>query len=176
MINGIKGQLLQYMGYTPKIGQNVFVADGVKIIGDVSIGDESNIWYNSVLRGDVANITIGKKTNVQDGTVIHTSRFHGGCSIGDRVTIGHLCMLHACHVHDDGFIGMSSSVLDNSVVESFGFVAAHALIPPGKVVRSYELWAGVPAKCIRKLTDHEIFLIKDTPDHYIMLANNHVYL
>ena len=165
--------ILTYNDKKPKIAESAFIAKGAVIVGDVSISDDSNIWYNCVLRGDVAPIYVGKETNIQDGTVIHTSRFNGPCTIGDRVTIGHICLLHACNLHNDAFIGMGSTVMDNVVVESFGFVAANSLVTPGKIVKSYELWAGSPAKFVRKLTDHEIFLIKDTPPHYVGLARNH---
>jgi len=166
-------QLRSYLDKKPKIAENVFLAEGARIIGDVQIGSESNIWYNTVLRGDVAPIYIGKQTNIQDGTVIHTSRFNGPCRIGDRVTIGHMCLLHACHLENDSFIGMGAVIMDKVQVEPFGFVAAKALMTPGKVVRSYELWAGVPAKFVRRLTDEEIFLIHDTPTHYLKLAEAH---
>ncbi|MDX2049729.1 MAG: gamma carbonic anhydrase family protein [Rickettsiaceae bacterium] len=165
--------LLSYGEKTPNLHESVFVASGVKIIGEVTAGKDSNIWYNSVLRGDVAPITIGEEVNIQDGTVIHTSRFNGGCTIGNRVTIGHICLLHACSLHDDSFIGMGSVIMDKVVVETFGFVAAGSLVTPGKIIKSGELWAGSPAKFVRKITDQETFLIKDTPTHYIKLANLH---
>lgn len=166
-------KILSYNGKKPQIGNNVFIAEGVVIIGDVHIGDDTNIWYNTVIRGDVAPVYIGKQVNIQDGSVIHTSRFNGPCTIGDRVTIGHLCLLHACNLHDDSFIGMGSTIMDKVVVESFGFVAAKALVTPGKIVREHELWTGVPAKAARKINEEEIFLIKDTTKHYMMLAKNH---
>jgi len=165
--------ILSYLDKSPKIHKSVFVASGVKIVGDVQIGEDSNIWYNSVLRGDVAPIFIGKQTNIQDGTVIHTSRFNGPCTIGDHVTIGHICLLHACNLHDDAFIGMGSIIMDKVTVESFGFVAAGSLVTPGKTVKSHELWAGRPAVFVRKISDDELFLIKDTATHYMMLAENH---
>jgi len=165
--------LLTYLDKKPQLHNSVFIASGAKIIGDVTISAESNIWYNTIVRGDVAPICIGSNTNIQDGSVIHTSRFNGPCRIGDRVTVGHMCLLHACNLHDDAFVGMYSTLMDNSVVESFGFLAANSLLTPGKIVKSYELWAGSPAKFIRKLNDNELFLIQDTPPHYIMLARNH---
>ena len=169
----MKKNILPFKESKPNISDSSFVASGAIIVGDVEISENTNIWYNSVLRGDVAPIKIGKDTNVQDLTLIHTSRFNGGCTIGDRVTIGHSCVLHACNLKDDSFIGMGAMVMDKVVVESFGFVAAKALVTPGKVVKSYELWAGVPAKFVRKLTDEEISLIKSTHKHYVELAKLH---
>lgn len=168
-----KKMLLTYKDKRPVIDDSVFVGTGAVIIGDVKIGKDTNIWYNSVLRGDVAPIEIGSETNVQDGTVIHTSRFNGPCIIGDRVTIGHICLLHACNLHNDAFVGMGSIIMDKVVVESFGFVAANSLVTPGKIVKSNELWAGSPAKFLRNISEHELFLIKDTPPHYISFANFH---
>jgi carbonic anhydrase/acetyltransferase-like protein (isoleucine patch superfamily) len=165
--------ILKYKNISPKIHESAFIAKGVVIVGDVNIGENSNIWYNGVLRGDVAPIYIGQDVNIQDGTVIHTSRFNGPCRIGDRVTIGHICLLHACNLHDDSFIGMGSIIMDKVVVESFGFIAAGSLVTPGKVIKSGELWAGRPAKFVRKISDEELFLIKDTPLHYINLASEH---
>ncbi len=165
--------LLSYLDKRPQVDKTVFIAEGAKIIGDVNISAHSNIWYNAVIRADVAPVFIGKETNIQDGTVIHTSRFNGPCTIGDRVTIGHICLLHACNLHDDAFVGMGSTVMDKAVVESFGFLAANSLLTPNKVVKSGELWAGSPAKFIRKITEEEKFLITDTPTHYMLLAKNH---
>ncbi|MDX1917194.1 MAG: gamma carbonic anhydrase family protein [Rickettsiaceae bacterium] len=165
--------LLSYKNIFPKIHETVFVGSSVNIIGDVTIGENSSIWYNSVVRGDVAPVIIGSGVNVQDGTVIHTSRFNGPCVIGDRVTIGHICLLHACNLHPDSFIGMGSIIMDKVVVESFGFVAAGSLVTPGKAIKSRELWAGRPARFVREIGEEEEFLIKDTTTHYMMLASHH---
>lgn len=165
--------ILTFKNNTPKIDDSVFLANPCQIIGDVKIGMNTNIWYNVVLRGDVAPIDIGEDTNIQDGTIIHTSRFNGGASIGDRVTIGHLCLLHACKLHNDSFVGMSSTVMDNAEIEPYGFLAANSLLTPGKIIKSGELWAGSPAKFVRKIGDQEKFLIEDTVTHYIALANEH---
>jgi gamma-carbonic anhydrase len=166
--------ILKYKEKYPIIDETAFVASGAKIIGDVEIGKDSNIWYNSVLRGDVAAIKIGSSTNIQDGSVIHTSRFNGPCTIGSRVTVGHICLLHACNLMDDSFVGMGSIVMDKTRIEPFGFLAANSLLTPNKVIKSNELWAGSPAKFVRQITEEEMFLIKDTPTHYVMLAKEHI--
>lgn len=164
-------KLVPFKGIFPKIHQDAYIADGVVIAGDVEIEDNSSIWFNSVVRGDVAPIKIGKNTNIQDGSVIHTSRFDGPTYIGDNVTIGHLALIHACTVADNAFIGMSATVMDKAIVEEFAFVAAGSLVTPGKVVRKRELWAGSPAKLVRAVNDDEIAFMKDNISNYINLAN-----
>jgi carbonic anhydrase/acetyltransferase-like protein (isoleucine patch superfamily) len=163
-------KLLTYRDKKPQIHNSVFIAKGAIIIGQVSIGEQSSIWFNSVIRGDVAKVEIGKQTNIQDGTIIHTSRNDGPTIIGDRVTIGHRALIHACTIHDEAFIGMSATVMDKAIIEKYGFIAAGALIPPGKVIKSKELWAGVPAKFIRYLNQEEIDYIAKSSDNYVSLA------
>lgn len=166
-------KILAYLNHTPNIAPTAFVASGAKIIGRVSVGENAGIWYNCVLRGDVDEIIIGSGTNIQDCTVIHSSRFNGKSFVGSNVTIGHSVVVHACTIMDNSFIGMHSTIMDNVVVEPYGFVAAGAVVSPGKLVRSYELWAGVPAKFIRKITQEEIELIDESATHYISLALKH---
>lgn len=169
-----KISLIPYLDKKPNIKDSVFIGDFTAIIGDVHIGEKSNIWYNCTLRGDVAPIYIGENTNIQDGTVIHTSRFNGATHIGSNVTVGHKAMIHACNIKDYAFIGMGSIILDNVIVEEYGMVAAGALISPGKVVKSRELWAGIPARIIRVLTDKDIELIEDSAKHYVKLAGHYL--
>ena len=173
MVMRMSSTVKKYLDHTPKINNSSFIADGARVVGNVSIGANSSIWFNSVLRGDVDAINIGDNTNIQDLTIIHSSRFNGPTNIGNFVTIGHTAVIHACTIKDFGFIGMHSTVMDDAVVEEYGFVAAGALVPPGKVVKSYQLWAGVPAKYIRDITEQELFLIKDSWEHYVKIANNH---
>lgn len=166
-------KIIKYRDKAPIIDSTSYVSEGVYIVGDVTIGPYSSIWFGSVLRGDVAPIIIGKNTNIQDGTIIHTSRNNGPAWIGDNVTIGHRAMIHACIINDYGFIGMSATVMDKAVVESFGFVAAGALVSPGKVVGTGQLWSGVPAKYLRDLRDDEIEQIKKSADNYVRLAKEY---
>ena len=164
-----------YEDKKPMISPESFIAGGVRIVGDVIIGKNSNIWFNAVLRGDVAPIIVGEGTNIQDNCVVHTSRFgdKGSCIIGNNITIGHSAVIHACAVQDNAFIGMSSTIMDGAIIESFAYVAAGSLIAPGKIVRSYELWAGLPAKFVRKITDDEINHIIDSPKFYVELAKKY---
>ena len=166
-------KIIKYNNILPKISDEAYIAEGTYIIGDVTIGPNSSIWFTSVLRGDVAPITIGKGTNVQDGSIIHTSRYNGPTHIGDYVTIGHGAIIHACTLHNFSFIGMKALVMDKAIVEEFGFVAAGAVVSPSKIVKSRELWAGVPAKYIRHLTDEEIEHIKESAENYINLASTY---
>lgn len=166
-------KLVPYKGISPKIHHMAFIADGAVIAGDVEIMENSSVWFNSVLRADVALIRIGKNTNIQDGSVIHTSRFGGPTHIGDNVTIGHLALIHACTIADNAFIGMRATVMDKAIIEEFAFVAAGSLVTPNKVVRKRELWAGSPAKLVRFITDDEIAFMKDNVSNYIRLANNY---
>ena len=158
----------------PKIGQNVWIAPGSWIVGDVEIADDAGIWFNCVLRGDVNNITIGARTNIQDGTVIHVSSTLQGTYIGSDVTVGHSALLHACTIGDAAFIGMQACVMDGAYVESGAMVAAGALVTPGKRVPTGQLWAGSPAKFMRELTPQEKNYIPYSAKHYVDLAKNYL--
>ncbi len=168
--------LLSYKGYSPRLrGKEIFVAAGSRIIGRVDIADNSGIWYNCVLRGDVDKIAIGMNTNIQDGTVIHTSSAEGGSTIiGDNVTIGHKALIHACTLESYSFIGMGAIVMDNAIVAEEAMLSAGALLTPGKIISSGELWGGVPAKFMRYLTDEEKSYIKESADKYSKLALEHM--
>lgn len=165
--------ILPYKGIMPKIHDSVFIAPSASIVGDVEIGEDTNIWYNCAMRGDVHEIRIGERTNIQDGTVIHVTTDFSGTYIGSDVTVGHAAILHACTVEDFGFVGMQACAMDGSVVESFAMLAAGALLTPGKRVPKGQLWAGRPAKYMRDLTDEEIAYIKWSAPHYVELGQEH---
>lgn len=162
--------ILPYRGVTPKLGNDVYIAETAVVAGDVEIGDDSSVWFNCVVRGDVNNVTIGKRTNIQDGTVIHVSSTLQGTYIGDDVTVGHMALLHACTIEDGAFIGMQACVMDGAIVQSGAMVAAGALVTPGKVVEPGQLWAGSPAKFMRDLAENEAEMIKHSAPHYVKLA------
>ena len=163
-----------YKGIKPQISKSAFIADNTSIIGDVKIGDETGIWFNVVIRGDVAPIRIGNRTNIQDGTVIHVTRGGHPTNIGDEVTVGHGAILHACTLEDKSFVGMGATILDNAVVKTGAFVAAGALVTANKIVPSGELWAGNPAKKLRNLKKEEIKFITISADNYV--KHVHEYL
>lgn len=142
--------------HLPQLADDVFVAPGAQIIGRVTIGAGSSIWFNCVLRGDVGAITVGARTNIQDGTIVHVTGGRYDTVIGDDVLIGHGCIIHGCRLENHAFIGMGAVVLDGAVVEPDAMLAAGALLTPGKRVLSGELWAGRPAKLLRLLSAEEI--------------------
>jgi carbonic anhydrase/acetyltransferase-like protein (isoleucine patch superfamily) len=159
---------------SPKIHDTTFVAENAVIIGDVEIGKESSIWYSCVLRGDVNNIKIGERTNIQDGTIIHVSSTTQGTYIGDDVTVGHAALLHACTIGNRAFIGMQACVMDDSIVEDEAMVAAGALVTPGKRIPSHQLWGGRPAKYMRDLTQDEIEFLKFSAERYVTLSRVYI--
>ncbi len=166
-------------GRTPRLADDVFVAPGSRLIGDIEIGAGSSIWYNCVLRADVNRIRIGARTNIQDGSVIHVDSPKAGSEadlptvIGDDVLIGHMVMLHGSILHDRAFVGLGSIVMDGCTIESDGMLAAGAMLTPGKVIRSRELWVGRPAKFLRMLSDQEVAGNRLGVAHYVENARHH---
>lgn len=170
--------VIAFAGRAPKLDASAFVAPGARLIGDIDIGAGSSVWYNCVLRGDVNAIRIGARTNIQDGTVIHVDSPRGEGAglptiIGDDVLIGHLVMLHGSILHDRAFVGLGSIVMDGCTIESDGMLAAGAMLTPGKVIRSGELWVGRPAKFVRMLSPEERENNQAGVAHYVALAARH---
>lgn len=163
--------LYPYKGIVPRIHPSVYIAPGGHIIGDVSIGEMSSLWFNSVVRGDVNSVSIGSFTNIQDGAVLHVTGDIAPLNIGDKVTIGHLACLHGCTVHSLSLIGIGAVVLDGAVVETLSMVAAGAVVTPGFTVPSGKLVAGTPAKVIRDLKPSEIAYFETSAMHYAGYAN-----
>jgi carbonic anhydrase/acetyltransferase-like protein (isoleucine patch superfamily) len=159
---------------SPKIAPDAFIAQNAVVTGNVVIGAQSSVWYGCVLRGDVHEIRIGERTNIQDGTIVHVTRERFGCTIGSDITIGHGAILHGCTLKDGCFIGMRATVMDGAVVESGAMVAAGALVAPGKVVKSGELWAGSPARFMRKLTEEDLAFFPVSAAHYAQLAWDYI--
>ncbi len=166
--------ILPYKGIYPKIAADVFIAENAVIVGNVTIGAGSSIWFGVVIRGDVMPITIGERTNIQDNSVIHVTRKVGATNIGSNVTIGHAVMLHACIVEDNAFIGMRATMLDHSHVASGGMLAAGAILTPRKSVAGGELWAGNPAKLMRQMRQDEMDFISQSAENYVQLAQEYM--
>ncbi len=167
---------MPFGGKTPVIHESAFIAPGAVIIGDVEIGEGASVWYGSVLRGDCNKIVIGARSNIQDGTIIHVDVPEQGgtpCLIGEDVLVGHKCMLHGCKIEDRGFIGMCATVLDRTVVESDGFLAAGAFLGAGKRLPSGEMWAGLPARKFRDLKPGEDKMMLAGTHHYVHEAQEH---
>ena len=164
------GTVHDFRGIWPRLADDVFVAAGARIIGDVEIGAGSSIWFNCVLRGDANAIRIGQGANIQDGSVVHVSRKGQGTIIGDHVTVGHLALVHACVLEDHSFVGLSAIVMDDCVIEPDGMLAAGAMLTPGKRVGAGELWAGRPARFTRMLSDQEIAGHRQAAAGYATLA------
>ena len=160
-------KLFPYLDTFPKIDDTVFLASGTKIIGDVEIGKNSSVWYNTVIRGDVHYIRIGEQTNIQDCSMLHVTNGKFPLNIGSMVTIGHSAVLHGCTIEDLTLIGMNATVLDGAVISEKSMVAAGAVVRPHFVVPSGKLAAGVPAKIVRDLTDDEMQEFEKSANRYL---------
>ena len=168
-------------GNTPAIATSAFVDEMAVVIGNVSIGEDSSIWPMAVVRGDVNTITIGDRTSIQDGSVLHVNHPDddinpGGdpLSIGSNVTVGHKVMLHGCTIEDRCLIGMSATILDRVVIESNTVIGAGSLISPGKTLAGGYLYVGAPARQIRKLTDGELAFLDYAANFYASLKNQYI--
>ena len=165
--------ILPYQGKTPDIAADAFIAPGSHIIGDVTIGAHSSIWYNCVVRADVQRIVIGARSNIQDGSVIHvTSKTHG-TFIGDDVLIGHMALIHGCTLEDRAFVGLGAIVMDGCVIGQEAMLAAGAMLTPGKHIPAGEMWAGRPAKFVRVLSAQERARNAKGTDSYVQVAAEH---
>lgn len=165
--------LLPYKGITPKLHETVFVQDGVRIIGDVEIGEKSSVWFNTVIRGDVNYIRIGKRTNIQDNSSLHVTKDIYPLIIGDDVTVGHGVVLHGCTVKDRCLIGMGAVLLDDAEIGPDSIVGAGALVTEGTKVPSGSLVIGMPARVSRPLRPEEISRILRSADNYIEYTRNY---
>jgi carbonic anhydrase/acetyltransferase-like protein (isoleucine patch superfamily) len=159
---------LPLLGYTPEIGSGTFVAPSAALIGDVKVGKDCSIWFSSVLRGDVGPIVIGDETNIQDGSVIHGTYKKAFATIGRRVTIGHMVMLHGCQIGDLCLIGMGSTIMDGARIPARSIVGAGSLVTEGFNFEE-EGWLilGRPAKAKRKLTPEELAFLNQSADNYL---------
>lgn len=157
----------------PQIHETAWVAPGAQLIGDVTLGPESSVWYNCVLRGDVERIIVGARSNIQDGTVVHVTRKRHGTEIHDDVLIGHMAIIHGCVLESHSFVGLGSIVMDACVIAPDGMLAAGSLLPPGKRIGPAELWSGRPARPTRLLTPEEITRNRAGATGYVELARLH---
>lgn len=158
--------LTAYRGRLPRLNGQVFIAAGVQLIGDVVIGDRSSVWYNAVLRGDLAPIVIGTETNLQDGVIAHVNTGQP-LVIGNRVSVGHSAIVHGCTIADGCLIGMGAIVLNGVKLANHVLVGAGSLLTENKSFPEYTLVMGSPAKVVRELTDHDIARMKRTAKNYV---------
>lgn len=169
-----------YKNKSPVLGQRVYVDDSAVVIGDVVLAEDSSIWPQCSIRGDVNHICIGARSNIQDGTVIHVTHKHAAVPdgrptiVGDDVTVGHMCILHACTVGNLCLIGMGSQILDGAVLQDGVLLGAGSLVTEGKILESGYLYIGRPAKKIRELTAEEKAWFEYSAKHYVRLKNDYL--
>ena len=166
-------------GVEPRLAHGVWVHPRATVIGEVTLGRDVSVWPGAVIRGDVNSIDIGEATNIQDGSVLHVSHKTpdtprgGPLAIGERVTVGHTVILHACTIEDECLIGMGSIILDGAVIRKHVLIGAGSLVPEGKVLESGYLYIGRPAKPMRLLTGAEIAYFNYSAGHYVQLAQSY---
>lgn len=167
----VMGIIKTVRGFTPQIGNNVYVAETAAIIGDVVIGDDCSIWFSAVVRGDVNSIRIGNKVNIQDGSVLHTLYEKSTIEIGNNVSIGHNVCIHGAKIEDDVLIGIGSTILDGAVIGSNSIIAANSLVLSNTIVEPGSLYGGSPAKKIKDISPIQSKeMIDKIANNYIMYA------
>lgn len=159
--------LRPYKGTLPKVHASAYIDQSAQVIGDVEIGEDSSVWMNVVLRGDVNVIRIGRRTNIQDGTIVHVMRGTHPTRIGDEVTVGHAAVLHGCTIEDRVLVGMGAILLNGATIRSGSIVAAGALIPERMEIPPRSLVMGSPGKVLRALSDEDVLGIRDYAERYV---------
>lgn len=165
--------VLPFGSKLPHLAEGVFLASGSVVIGDTTLGRDVNVWFNTVIRGDVHAIRIGDRTNIQDNSTVHVTAKTGSTTIGSDVTIGHNCVIHACTIGDRSLIGMGSTILDGAVIEAECFVAAGSVVTPGKRMPARMMCMGSPAKPVRPLTADEIAFLTRSALDYVQTARQY---
>lgn len=161
-----------FKGQRPQAAGSAFIAPGARVIGNVTLGEHSSVWYNAVLRGDTNSIRVGEGSNVQDNSVLHVDPPYP-LQIGSNVTVGHSCILHGCTIEDDSLIGMGSTILNGAVIGANSLVGAGSLVTEGKVFPPGSVIMGRPAKLIREVGPKEIEMIQRAAEHYRRNARDH---
>ncbi len=165
---------LDYRGKSPAIGREVYIAGTAVVIGDVVLGDDCSVWFNAVVRGDENYVRVGKRTNVQDNSVLHVTLQTHPLSVGSDVTIGHSAIVHGCDIKDGSLIGMGAIVLDGAVIGERSMVAAGSVVKEGMIVPPGTLVAGVPATVRRKLTEEDFGYLTDLIKKYTALKSDYL--
>jgi carbonic anhydrase/acetyltransferase-like protein (isoleucine patch superfamily) len=169
LMGKLQAQLRTFLSREPQLGQGVYVARGAVVIGDVTLGDASSVWFNAVLRGDINRIVVGHHTNIQDNCVLHLADDHP-CVLGDYVTVGHSAIVHACTIGNETLVGMGSRILDGAVVGDQCLIGAGALVTQGVEIPAGSLVLGSPAKRVRSLTPEERASLKGMAEKYVETA------
>ncbi len=164
--HSVDHRLEKYLNQEPTIGEGVYISKLAVVFGAVTLGRQSSVWYNAVLRGDIHEIVVGEGSNIQDNAVLHIADDFG-CYVGDYVTVGHSAVVHACRVGDETLVGMGATILDGAVVGSQCIVGANALVKQGQEIPDGSMAVGSPAKVIRKLTNEERAGLKDWAMKYV---------
>jgi len=157
-------------GYAPRFGHNCFLAETAVVVGEVTMGENCTVWFNAIVRGDVHSVTIGNNTNIQDGAVIHCTYQKAKTVIGNNVSIAHNAVVHGCTVEDNVLIGMGAIVMDDAVIGSNSVIAAGAIVLPGTQVEPGSIYAGIPAKKVKDISDEMKEVIQRTARNYPMYA------
>lgn len=169
-----------FQNHHPQIADSVFIDSTAVIIGQVHIDADASVWPMAVVRGDVHHISIGAMSNIQDGSILHVTHCSdhnpdgGPLKIGSGVTIGHGAILHACHIGDYCLVGMGSTILDNAQMEHHSMLGAGSVLPPGKVIKSGELWVGNPAKKVKHLSQSQMDSLEYSAQHYVKLKQQYL--
>ena len=159
-------------GKTPKIGKGCYIAENATLVGDIIIGKSCSIWFNTVIRGDVNYIKLGNKVNIQDGAIIHCTYQKYATEIGNNVSIGHNALVHGCTIYDNVLIGMGAVVMDGVLIESNSIIAAGAVVLEGTIVCGGSVYAGVPAKKVKSLSQEQIdSLVNGIANNYVMYSS-----
>jgi len=172
--------LRSYHSIFPTLGENTYIDNSAVIVGDITIADDVSIWPLVAARGDVNRISIGARTNIQDGTILHVTRKSVSNPLGDPliigadVTIGHQCMLHGCCLGDRILVGMGTIIMDSAIIEDDVFIGAGSLVPPNKTLVSGYLYVGNPVKQVRPLKENEIHFLKQSALNYVELKNDYL--
>lgn len=162
----------KFQEFHPQVDEDTFVAESAQIVGRVQVDRRASVWYGAVLRGDDNAIRIGAYTNIQDNCVLHITTTEP-CIVGEHVTVGHSAILHGCTVGNEVLVGMGSIILNGAIIEDQVIIGAGTLIPPGKRVPARSLVVGSPAKVVRDLTEEEIRSLRQSAEHYALLADKH---
>ncbi|TXK33891.1 gamma carbonic anhydrase family protein [Pontibacter qinzhouensis] len=163
--------ILPVKGKKPQMGNGCFIAENATLVGDVILGNECSVWFNAVIRGDVNSIRIGDKTNIQDGVVIHCTYEKAATFVGNNVSIGHKAIVHGCVIEDNVLIGMGAIVMDNALVQRNCIIAAGAIVLENTICESGFIYAGIPAKKVKQISDEQEEGLEKLADKYVMYSS-----